>query len=103
VFDEIDLGISGEVAIKVGELIQALSQEHQIVCITHLPQIAAMGSRHFRVNKYEDQGRSYSQIAQIKGKERTKEIGQMIGGLKAGDNAMRSAQELLQKFAASEI
>lgn len=103
VFDEIDLGISGEVAIKVGELIQTLSREHQIVCITHLPQIAAMGTRHFRVSKYEDQGRSYSHIDHIKGKDRIKEIGQMIGGLNAGDNAMRSAQELLQKFAATEI
>lgn len=100
IFDEIDLGISGEVAIKMGSLLNKLSRQHQIVSITHLPQIAAMGTTHFKVSKTSDQNRSYSHITRLGEGERIQEISQMIAGASAGENAVESAKELLQKFAA---
>lgn len=100
IFDEIDLGISGEVAIKMGSLLNKLSRQHQIVSITHLPQIAAMGTTHFKVSKTSDQDRSYSHITRLGEGERIQEISQMIAGVSAGENAVESAKELLQKFAA---
>ena len=101
IFDEIDLGVSGEVAIKMGHMIQRLSQRHQVVSITHLPQIAAMGSAHFRVKKVFEKDRSYSTIEPLHPDDRITEIGQMIGGMDAGASAIESAKELLQKFATS--
>ncbi|MFY0672738.1 MAG: DNA repair protein RecN [Bacteroidia bacterium] len=101
IFDEIDLGISGEVAIKMGALMQELSQKHQLVCITHLPQIAAMGQRHFKVEKTSFNDKSFSTLKQLGATERITEIGEMIGGEQAGESALQSAKELLQKFAAT--
>lgn len=101
IFDEIDLGISGEVAIKMGALMQELSEKHQLVCITHLPQIAAMGQRHFKVHKTSHNNKSYSTLRQLSTTERIAEIGEMIGGAQAGESALQSAKELLQKFAAT--
>ncbi|MCB0736576.1 MAG: DNA repair protein RecN [Bacteroidetes bacterium] len=100
VFDEIDLGISGEVAIKMGMLMSKMSEYHQLISITHLPQIAAMGNTHFKVSKESGQDRSISQIAELSSSERIQEISHMIGGISAGENAVESAKELLQKFAA---
>lgn len=102
IFDEIDLGVSGEVAIKMGYMIQRLSQNHQVISITHLPQIAAMGNAHFRVKKVFEKDRSYSTIEPLHPDDRIAEIGQMIGGVDAGTSAIESAKELLQKFAASK-
>lgn len=99
IFDEIDLGISGEVAIKMGALMQELSKKHQLVCITHLPQIAAMGQRHFKVHKTSHNNKSFSTLRQLGTTERIAEIGEMIGGAQAGESALQSAKELLQKFA----
>lgn len=100
IFDEIDLGISGEVAIKMGALMKELSKAHQLVCITHLPQIAAMGQKHFKVQKMQQNNKSYSTLTELDSNERVTEIGQMIGGIEAGESALQSAKELLQKFAA---
>lgn len=101
VFDEIDLGISGEVAIKMGRLVADLATKHQVISITHLPQIAAMGQNHFRVSKHADNDKSYSTIDQLSTSQRIEEISQMIGGAAASHNAVESAKELLQKFAHS--
>jgi len=99
VFDEIDLGISGEVAIKMGGLIQKLSQSRQVISITHLPQIAAMGRAHFRVRKLRGEAQTLSTIERLSEDERITEISEMIGGQEASNTAMESAKELLQKFA----
>lgn len=99
VFDEIDLGISGEVAIKMGGLIQKLSQSRQVISITHLPQIAAMGKAHFRVRKLRGEAQTLSTIERLSDQERVSEISEMIGGQEASNTAMESAKELLQKFA----
>lgn len=99
VFDEIDLGISGEVAIQMGKIIQKLSQSHQVLSITHLPQIAAMGKAHFKVTKEKIDNQSFSTLRQLTDDERVNELGQMIAGNLAGEQALQSARELLQKFA----
>lgn len=99
VFDEIDLGISGEVAIKMGHLIQELSDKRQVISITHLPQIAAMGKAHFRVKKLRGEEQTLSTIERLSDEERVTEISEMIGGQQASATAMESAKELLQKFA----
>ena len=101
IFDEIDLGISGEVAIKMGALMQELSEKHQLVCVTHLPQIAAMGQRYFKVHKTNHNDKSQSNLKQLNTAGRISEIGEMIGGAQAGESALQSAKEVLQKFAAT--
>lgn len=100
IFDEIDMGISGEVAVRMGQMIKALSEKHQVVSITHLPQIAAMGQAHFKVSKETQNGLSSSKLELLNTSERTREIGEMIAGKEAGEKALSSAKELLQKFAA---
>lgn len=99
VFDEIDLGISGEVAIKMGHLIKKLSSRRQVISITHLPQIAAMGKAHFRVRKLRGESQTLSTIERLSDEERVTEISEMIGGQQASATAIESAKELLQKFA----
>lgn len=97
IFDEIDTGISGEVALKVGILMQKLAQSHQVVCITHLPQIAAKGSRHFFVYKDDSHDdRTLSRIKTLAPEERVIEIAKMLSGDSPGHSAIANAQELLR-------
>ena len=95
VFDEIDTGISGEVAIKVGKMMKHMSKSHQVVAISHLPQIAAQGDTHYFVYKDNSSTRAISKIKKLSEDERIKEIAQMIGGEKPSDTAIRNAKELL--------
>ncbi|MFN3403687.1 MAG: DNA repair protein RecN [Cytophagaceae bacterium] len=95
VFDEIDTGISGEVAIKVGKMLAYMAKKHQIVSISHLPQIAARGEAHFFVYKDHSSDRSVSKIRKLNAEERIKEIATMIGGEKPSDTALKNAKELL--------
>ncbi|MBX9851009.1 MAG: DNA repair protein RecN [Cytophagaceae bacterium] len=95
VFDEIDTGISGEVAIKVGKMMKHMSKRHQVVAISHLPQIAAQGDTHYFVYKDNSSTRAISKIKKLSEDERIKEIAQMIGGEKPSDTAIRNAKELL--------
>ena len=95
IFDEIDTGISGRVAHVVGEQIRELGKHHQILCITHLPQIASMGERHFRVDKYSKENETFAQIKALSPQERIKEIAYLIGGEKLSDASMKTAEELL--------
>lgn len=96
IFDEIDTGISGEIAIKVGKMMKKISSGHQVISISHLPQIAAMGNYHYFVYKDEFAGRSTSNMKVLSEKERIQEIAQMIGGLKPSENAIKNAKELLE-------
>jgi DNA repair protein RecN (Recombination protein N) len=80
VFDEIDTNVGGEIANAVGAKMQALAGDHQVICITHLPQVAACASSHFVVTKEVVRGRTYSQLRQISGKPRREEIARMLGG-----------------------
>ena len=98
IFDEIDLGISGEVAIKMGELMKELSEHHQLISITHLPQIAAMGQRHFQVSKKTSAGQTISSIIALNSDQRIGEIAGMIGGKNASQTAKDSALELITTY-----
>jgi DNA repair protein RecN (Recombination protein N) len=95
IFDEIDTGISGEIALKMGGLMQVMGQKHQMICITHLPQIAAKGQYHFFVYKDHSGAVSSSNIKQIETQERVSKIAEMIAGNNPGETALQSARELL--------
>jgi DNA repair protein RecN (Recombination protein N) len=95
VFDEIDTGISGEVAIKVGRLIKKMAEGHQVITITHLPQMACQGNSHCYVYKDHQGTRTASRIRQLTEKERVEEIAKMIGGEKPSATALQNAKELL--------
>lgn len=95
IFDEIDTGISGEVAIKVGKAMKKLSKDHQLICITHLPQIACIGDRHFRIYKEEDSTRTLSKVEELEGDERIIEIGTILSGEPPSKQAKENAKELL--------
>lgn len=97
IFDEIDTGISGEVALKVGVLMQKLALSHQVICITHLPQIAAKGNRHFFVYKDDSRDdRTLSRIKTLAPDERVMEIAKMLSGDQPGQSAIANAKDLLQ-------
>ncbi|TXK52079.1 DNA repair protein RecN [Pontibacter qinzhouensis] len=95
VFDEIDTGISGEVAVKVGKMMQQMAQKHQIIAISHLPQIAAQGDYHYFVYKHDREDRTVSRIKKLSDEERVNEIAHMIAGANPSSNAYQSAKELL--------
>ncbi|SEK75672.1 DNA repair protein RecN [Parapedobacter koreensis] len=95
IFDEIDTGISGEVALKVGDIMERLADHMQVIAITHLPQIASKGKAHFRVYKKESADRTSTGIVQLEPQERVLEIAQMLSGAKPGEAALQHAAELL--------
>ncbi len=95
IFDEIDTGISGEIAIKVGEIMENLGTNLQVIAITHLPQIAAKGSSHFKVYKAQNTTGTTTNIGLLNSEERIQEIAQMLGGAKPSDTAFMHAKELL--------
>ena len=95
IFDEIDTGISGEVAMKMGTILKELSVNIQVINITHLPQIAAKGHHHFKVYKYDEGERTLTSICQLEGDERIEELAQMLGGDLASDITRETARELL--------
>ncbi len=95
VFDEVDAGIGGAVAEMVGEKMAALARFHQVICITHLPQIARFGKNHFRIEKAVSKGRTRTSITPLKEESRVKELARMLGGVKITDNTLAHARELL--------
>ncbi|MEZ4703174.1 MAG: DNA repair protein RecN [Rhodothermales bacterium] len=95
VFDEIDAGISGTIANKVGESMRDLAQYHQIIAITHLAQIAAMGDVHFRVAKHIEDGRTHTTISRLPDTERTRQVASLISGSEITEAALESARELM--------
>ncbi len=95
IFDEIDTGVSGEVANKVGQVMDQLSQNLQVITITHLPQIASKGRSHYFVYKDNDASTTYTRIKQLDEKERVLEIAKMLSGDNPGESALQNARELL--------
>lgn len=95
VFDEIDTNVGGEIAHAVGIKMQTLGNDHQVICITHLPQVAATSSSHFVVTKEVVRGRTYSQLREVNGKERREEIARMLGG--KSESALKLAATLLKE------
>jgi DNA repair protein RecN (Recombination protein N) len=95
VLDEIDTGISGEVAIKLGNMMKLMSRKHQVISISHLPQIAAKGDAHYFVYKDNTAKKTVSSIRLLDPKERVEEIAKMIGGANPSKVALQNAEELL--------
>jgi DNA repair protein RecN (Recombination protein N) len=95
VFDEIDTNVGGEIAHAVGSKMQALGRDHQVICITHLPQVAATASSHFVVMKDVSRGRTFSNLREVTGKARREEIARMLGG--KSESALKLAASLLKK------
>jgi len=95
VFDEVDAGIGGSVAEVVGKKLSALARHHQVVCITHLPQIAKFGDHHFRISKQVSDGRTRTTIQRLGEAERVKEIARMLGGEKITRATLDHAHEML--------
>jgi len=95
VFDEIDTNVGGEIAHAVGAKMQTLGRDHQVICITHLPQVAATASSHFVVTKEVVRGRTYSQLHEVSGKSRQEEIARMLGG--KSESALKLAASLLKQ------
>ncbi len=94
IFDEIDQGIGGRVGTVVGEKLWSLARQHQVLCITHLPQLAAFGELHLHVVKHVEAGRTTTQIRQLEGEARLNELAQMLGGISEG--TLHSARDLLE-------
>jgi DNA repair protein RecN (Recombination protein N) len=97
VFDEVDAGIGGAVAEVVGHQLAELARHHQVICITHLPQIAKFGDHHFRISKRVAAGRTRTAITRLTPDGRTQEIARMLGGEKITRVTLEHARELLQK------
>ncbi|MDR2224236.1 MAG: DNA repair protein RecN [Flavobacteriaceae bacterium] len=97
IFDEIDTGVSGEVADKMGEIMKDMSKYMQVFAITHLPQIAAKGNQHYKVYKYSDATTTTSKLIELNGEDRVKEIAQMLSGKDITESALVHAKELLEK------
>ncbi len=96
IFDEIDTGISGETASKVGQMMQLLSTNHQVIAITHLPQIAACGNEHLLVHKQSTETQTFTNIKILGTQEREQVIATMMSGESCSESAMNTAREMLQ-------
>jgi DNA repair protein RecN (Recombination protein N) len=96
VFDEIDAGIGGRAAEAVGRKLKALGQSKQVLCVTHLPQIAAFADHHFLIEKRESAGRAQTQIRQLVAEERKQEIARMLSGAKITEASLKNAEQMLK-------
>jgi DNA repair protein RecN (Recombination protein N) len=94
IFDEIDQGIGGRVGGVVGQKLWRLAGTHQVLCVTHLPQLAAYGEQHYHVEKLVDEGRTITRVRKLSGENRLNELAQMLGGISAG--TLQSAREILE-------
>ena len=97
IFDEVDAGIGGSVAEMVGQKLSELSRHHQVICITHLPQIAKFGIHHFSVTKGVSNGRTRTTITSLSQKDRIKEIARMLGGAEITEATLNHAREMLKR------
>ena len=95
VFDEIDIGIGGRAAEAVGRKLKTLSRGQQVLCITHLPQIAAFGDQHFLIEKTEKRGRTQTEVRRMEDTERTQEIARMLSGATLTETSLKHAEHLL--------
>ncbi|WP_263365615.1 DNA repair protein RecN [Edaphobacter bradus] len=96
VFDEIDIGIGGRAAEAVGRKLKTLSKGQQVLCITHLPQIAAFGDQHLLIEKTEKRGRTQTDVRVMEEAERTQEIARMLSGAKLTETSLRHAEQLIE-------
>jgi DNA repair protein RecN (Recombination protein N) len=96
VFDEIDSGIGGRAAEAVGKKLKQLAATKQVLCITHLPQIASFADQHYLIEKKESGGRSRTSVRQLDAEERTRELARMMSGAKLTDTSLKHAEQMLK-------
>ncbi|MFI5296856.1 MAG: DNA repair protein RecN, partial [Polyangiales bacterium] len=96
VFDEVDAGVGGAVAEAIGRKIADVARHHQVLCITHLAQIAAFADVHFSVSKHEEAGRTRSEVKRVAGKARTEELARMLGGATVTATTRKAADEMIR-------
>ena len=96
IFDEIDTGIGGRAAEDVGKKLKALSRSNQVLCVTHLPQIATFAEHHYLIEKKQSAGRTRTTVRPITGEERTAEIARMLSGAKLTDTSMKHAEQMIK-------
>ena len=99
IFDEVDTGIGGAVAEIVGQKLRALGAKRQVLCVTHLPQVAAQGHAHYRVSKAEHDGVTQSAVQALDAKAREEELARMLGGVEVSKEARAAARRLLRNVA----
>jgi len=97
IFDEVDVGISGAVAEVVGQKLKQLSEHYQVICITHLAQVASFGHQHLRVSKAQQDDGAQTTVEQLSGNERVNEVARILGGATITDKALRAAEEMIEK------
>ncbi|MFW6278178.1 MAG: DNA repair protein RecN [Halorhodospira sp.] len=97
IFDEADAGIGGSVAEVVGRMLSTLGQRYQVLCVTHLPQVAAQARRHFHVRKHEQDGETRTEVDALGRAERVEELARMLGGLKIGNHERAAAERMLER------
>lgn len=95
IFDEVDSGIGGGVAEVVGRLLKRLGQERQVLCVTHLPQVASQANHHFQVSKHSTGEKTISRIDLLTAKSRVEEVARMLGGIEITATTRKHARELL--------
>ncbi len=97
IFDEVDTGVSGEIADKMGRMMREMGKRMQVIVITHLPQVAAKGSSHFKVYKQDDENRTFTNVRRLSDEERVREIAAMMSGSTVGEAALDNARALLEE------
>jgi DNA repair protein RecN (Recombination protein N) len=95
IFDEVDSGVGGAVAEVVGKLLQTLAADRQVLCVTHLPQVAVFGHQHLRVQKHQTEGTTESRLVALEEDARIEEIARMLGGQTITDTTKANAAEML--------
>jgi len=98
IFDEIDSGIGGDVALAVGEHLKKISHHKQVLCITHLASIAVRADNHIKIDKIEKEDRTTTEVSALTGKEREEEIARMLSGRSTFEVSLVHARELLNKY-----
>jgi DNA repair protein RecN (Recombination protein N) len=96
VFDEIDTGIGGRAAEAVGKKLKSLSRSNQVLCVTHLPQIATFGDHHYVIEKKESGGRTRTSIRAVSGEERTEEVARMLSGATLTEASRKHAAQMIK-------
>jgi DNA repair protein RecN (Recombination protein N) len=96
VFDEVDTGIGGRAAEAVGKKLKSLARSNQVLCVTHLPQIATFGDHHYVIEKKETGGRTRTNIRLVTGEERTDEVARMLSGSKLTETSRKHAEQMIR-------
>jgi DNA repair protein RecN (Recombination protein N) len=96
VFDEVDAGVGGSAAEGVGRRLKKLAANNQVLCVTHLPQIASFADHHYLVEKRESKGRTEATVEELDGAARTREVGRMLSGQKLTPEALKHAEQLIR-------